>query len=113
MVLSGCGATNKEPAPIGGADGVSLIWTAIDGIDAPENAYWDTASGFLFVSQVTGKEDARDGTGRISKLNGQDGKVISANWVTKLNAPKGLRSHNGVLWTADIDEVIGIEISSG
>jgi sugar lactone lactonase YvrE len=32
--------------------------------------------------------------------------------VGGLNAPKGLRSHNGTLWTADIDEVIGIDIAS-
>jgi sugar lactone lactonase YvrE len=30
-----------------------------------------------------------------------------------LNAPKGLRSFKGTLWTADIDEVIGIDIASG
>ena len=33
--------------------------------------------------------------------------------ITGLNAPKGLRSHNGTLWTADIDEVVGIDIASG
>ena len=32
--------------------------------------------------------------------------------MTGLNAPKGLRSHNGTLWTADLDEVIGIDIAS-
>src|SRR5581483_8095092 len=54
----------------------------------------------------------RDGNGRIAKLTG-DGKVVKADWVTGLNAPKGLRACNGTLWTSDIDEVVGIDIASG
>ena len=87
-------------------------WTATDAMESPESAYWDPASGFIFVSQITGEPNERDGTGRISKLNA-DGTVVSPDWVTGLNAPKGLRSCDGTLWTADIDEVVGIEISSG
>jgi sugar lactone lactonase YvrE len=53
----------------------------------------------------------RDGKGHIVRLNA-DGTVANAAWVTGLNAPKGLRSHEGTLWTADLDEVIGIDIAS-
>ena len=56
--------------------------------------------------------DARDGNGYISKLS-SDGKMVTAQWVTGLNAPKGLRSYKGTLWNADLDEVIGIDIASG
>ena len=38
---------------------------------------------------------------------------MNAEWATGLNAPKGLRSFAGVLWTADINEVIGWDIASG
>ncbi len=90
----------------------SAKWTVTEGIDAPESVYVDPDSGFIFVSQVTGQAGERDGTGRIVKLS-SDGKVVSASWVTGLNAPKGLRGYKGTLWTADIDEVVGMEISSG
>ena len=77
----------------------------------PESAYLDEASGYLFVSQIDGQPDQKDGKGRISKL-GLDGSVVTADWFTALNAPKGLRSFAGTLWVADLDEVIGIDIAS-
>ena len=94
------------PAPLVGG------WTATDGIETPESVYVDAASGFIFASQIAGMPDGRDGNGRIVKLGG-DGQVVSSTFVTGLNAPKGLRAHNGTLWTADLDEVIGIDIATG
>jgi outer membrane protein assembly factor BamB len=95
-------ATNPE---------VPAKWTATEGIDTPESVYVDSASGFIFSSQIVGMPGDRDGNGRIVKMS-SDGKVVDANWVKGLNAPKGLRSYNGKLWTADIDEVIGIDIAT-
>jgi sugar lactone lactonase YvrE len=88
------------------------LWTIAEGMDSPESVYFDADSGFLFVSQIGGQAAARDGNGRISKLT-VDGKVVDAGWVKGLNAPKGLRSVGGTLYTADLDEIVGIEISSG
>jgi hypothetical protein len=100
-------AASPAPAPTR----VSAGWSVTDGLDAPESAYVDAASGSIFVSVIGGQPTARDGNGRIMKL-GLDGRVVSASWVTGLNAPKGLRSHNGTLWTADIDEVVAIDIAA-
>ena len=105
---SGTAAT-PAPATLGR---VTAGWTVTEGVDAPESVYVDTASGYIFVSNIGGMPGDRDGNGRIMKLT-PDGKVVSAAWVTGLNAPKGLRSHNGTLWTADIDEVVAIDIASG
>jgi sugar lactone lactonase YvrE len=88
------------------------LWTVTEGMDSPESVYFDAGSGFLFVSQIGGQAAARDGNGRISKLT-LDGKVVDAGWVTGLNAPKGLRSLGGTLYTADLDEIVGVEIASG
>ena len=124
MALSACGspaptehppaasaapAANAAPASPGR---VTAGWTVTEGVDAPESVYVDTASGFIFVSMIGGMPGDRDGNGRIMKLM-PDGKVVSAAWVTGLNAPKGLRSYNGTLWTADIDEVVAIDIAGG
>jgi sugar lactone lactonase YvrE len=86
-------------------------WMVTDGIATPESVYADPASGRIFSSQIDGMPDARDGNGRIVQLGG-DGHVMSNTWVTGLNAPKGLRAHNGTLWTADLDEVVAIDIAS-
>ena len=98
-------AAHMPAAPAGG-------WTVTDGIATPESVYVDPGSGWIFASQIDGAPDGRDGNGRIVQLGG-DGHVMSTTWVTGLNAPKGLRSHNGTLWAADLDEVVGIDIASG
>ena len=99
-------APAAQPAPIAGG------WTVTEGIETPESVYADATSGFIFSSQIVGMPDGRDGNGRIVKIGG-DGRVVSSTFVTGLNAPKGLRAHNGTLWTADLDEVIGIDIATG
>src|SRR5687767_11453623 len=97
--------------PVGGPK-PTAGWTVTENITTPESIYYDEPSGFIFASQINGMPADRDGNGRIVKLNA-DGTVAAGDWVTGLNAPKGLRAHNGTLWTADLDEVIGIEIASG
>lgn len=89
---------------------VTAGWVVQD-MRTPESVYLDEGSGYLYVSQINGTPTDRDGNGRISKL-GLDGTVVSADWFTGLNAPKGLRSFGGTLWVADLDEVIGIDIAS-
>ena len=125
MALSACGSspapdqtttageTPAAAAPAPAAPGrVTAGWTVTEGVDTPESVYVDSASGSIFVSMIAGQPGDRDGNGRIMKL-APDGTVVAASWVGGLNAPKGLRSHNGTLWTADIDEVIGIDIAAG
>jgi outer membrane protein assembly factor BamB len=102
---------SSTPKPAG-SPAVTAGWTVTEGVDAPESAYIDAGSGSIFVSIIGGMPGDRDGNGRIMKLT-PDGKVVSATWVTGLNAPKGLRSHNGTLWAADIDEVVAVDIASG
>ncbi|MEM7391662.1 MAG: hypothetical protein AAF492_04870, partial [Verrucomicrobiota bacterium] len=80
----------------------------------PESAYYDDESGFVFLSQIRdGKGTQKDGDGRISKLSADGKTVIKNDWVTGLNAPKGLRSHQGTLWVTDIDRFVAIDIAKG
>jgi sugar lactone lactonase YvrE len=81
-------------------------------MEGPESACLDPGSGHLFVSQVAGGPSEKNGKGRIAKLT-LEGKVLAADWVTGLNAHKGLGCSGGTLWTADIDQIVGIDIASG
>ena len=115
IACGGTGAPPDEstvPPAVPTAAPVPAGWKATDGIATPESVYVDDGSGFIFSSQIDGAPDARDGNGRIVQL-ARNGNVVAADWVTGLNAPKGLRSYQGTLWTADLDEVIGIEIANG
>lgn len=89
------------------------VWSISEGLAAPESAYYDAESGFLFMSQIgDGGGTAKDGDGWISKLT-PDGKVVELVWVTGFNAPKGLRSHGNLLWVSDIDRLVAIDIAKG
>jgi len=87
-------------------------WHLTKGVAQPESVYYDAASKQLFVSNISGRGDQKDGKGWIQKLS-TNGKVLADKWVNGLNAPKGLRAHRGVLWVADIDELLSIDIRKG
>ncbi|MCA9044930.1 MAG: SMP-30/gluconolactonase/LRE family protein [Planctomycetaceae bacterium] len=90
-----------------------VVWRITEGISAPESIYFDADTGCLFLSQIReGGGKAKDGDGGISKLS-VDGKMVDENWVTGLNAPKGLRSHGGTLWVSDIDQLVSVDIATG
>lgn len=91
---------------------VHPAWTLSENLDAPESAYYDNESKNIFISAVGGKPDEKDGNGQIHKLD-RNGKIVVAGWVKELNAPKGLRAHNGLLWVSDIDQVLAINIADG
>ena len=84
----------------------ALVWATCDLCDAPESVYVDTASKFIFISNVIGDGTAKDKKGSIQKLDYYSGKMLNNQWVKGLNAPKGMRSHKRTLWVSDIDEVI-------
>ncbi len=107
-------ATVLAQAPESQKSGPALqpLWNLSGDFNAPESAYYDAASGAVFVSSINGQILEKDGNGYISRLT-PEGKVVSAKWVMGLNAPKGMRSVRGTLWVSDIDEVVSIDIAAG
>ena len=95
------------------AEGPTLqpLWTLTGDFAAPESAYYHAGSNAIFVSSISGQILEKDGNGYISRLS-PDGKMVSAKWLTGLNAPKGIRSVGGTLWVTDIDEVVSIDIAT-
>lgn len=86
-----------------------------------------TISGFNHIESVTsdgkyiyaadiGKElnpTAKDGDGKIIKLDLQ-GKIIDSTFSKEaLNAPKGITIANGILFTADVDRLVALDLKSG
>lgn len=57
--------------------------------------------------------DAKDGDGKILKLD-ENGKLLEANFVKEtLNAPKGLAVNKDILFFTDIDRVVAVDIKTG
>ncbi len=90
---------------------LTLKWETDTLLTTSESVIYDEVSDVLYVSNINGVPDAKDGNGFISTVS-LDGKIIDLNWATGFDAPKGLGIHNGKLYVADIDRVHEIDIAS-
>lgn len=88
-------------------------WESPAELKTPESVLFDAGNRVLYVSNIDGREPwAKDGKGSIGKV-GLDGKIIAAEWVTGLDAPKGMGQHKGLLYVADLERVVVIDIAKG
>ena len=87
-------------------------WETDSLLKVPESVYFDASNNVLYVSNIDGAPDGKDGKGSIGKV-GLDGKIIQTDWVTGLNAPKGMGISKGMLYVADLDAVAVIDIRKG
>jgi hypothetical protein len=96
------------------AQGHSLLklWQTDSLLKTPESVLYNSSNKFLYVSNINGQAADKDGNGSIGKV-GLDGKIINVEWVKGLNAPKGMGLYKGILWVADIDQVVGINTTTG
>jgi len=95
-----------------GAQKLELKWKTDTVMRAPESVLFDRERNTLYVSNIDGKADAKDGSGFISKMN-LNGKIENLKWVIGLDAPKGLGLYKNNLYVADISRIVVIDIASG
>jgi hypothetical protein len=88
------------------------IWETDASLKVPESVLYDGKNKVLYVSNIDGAPDGKDGKGSIGKV-GLDGKIIASDWVTGLNAPKGMALVKNTLWVSDLDAVAAIDIKTG
>lgn len=116
MAMASCGSSekNEETAETTEIDSVKLteVWASDTTLKVPESVYFDASGQILYVSQIDGGPAEADGKGGIAKV-GLDGAIVDANWITGLNAPKGLGKHDNKLYIADITEVVVADIATG
>ncbi|MES2332877.1 MAG: ATP/GTP-binding protein [Bacteroidota bacterium] len=84
-------------------------WQTDTLLKTPESVLYDAKGKLLYVSNIDGTPDGKDGKGSIGKI-GLDGKIIMVDWVKGLNAPKGMGMYKGKLYVADLTEVVVIDI---
>jgi len=87
-------------------------WSTPAGLNVPESSHYNTFDNYIYVSNIIGKHNVKDGEGYISKLNAK-GEFIEKEWVKGLNAPKGIRCTKTKLYVTDIDRVVEISLKSG
>jgi sugar lactone lactonase YvrE len=84
--------------------------------ELPESVVQDPATSAIYVSNISGKPMERDGNGFISRLK-PDGQVEEIRFLPaaggpRLHSPCGLALTGTTLWVADIDRVVGFELST-
>lgn len=91
---------------------VQKIWATDTILKIPESVLVDDKENCLWVSNIDGASNGKDGKGSISKLS-KTGAPINLDWVTGLNAPKGMAKYKQELYVADLTELVVIDIKKG
>lgn len=88
------------------------VWRLEEALDMPESVAYDAGQDALYVTNIVGSPSEKDGEGYLTKVS-TDGEVITEQWVSGLNAPKGIAVHDGRVYVADIDELVEIDAADG
>jgi hypothetical protein len=88
------------------------LWETDTIVAVPESVLPDPANNILYISLVDGAPWDVDGKGGVGRLS-PDGKKFNGNWITGLNAPKGMGRYGNRLYVADISDVVVIDIAKG
>jgi sugar lactone lactonase YvrE len=97
------------------SDQVQKLWETPAQLMTPESVLYAPTEGVLFVSNIDGKPDEKDGQGFISKVSPTNGTIVELNWVSGLNAPKGMAvsDDSSKLYVSDITDLVEIDITNG
>jgi hypothetical protein len=88
---------------------VQKLWTTDTILKIPESVLVDDKENCIWVSNIDGASNGKDGKGSISKLS-KTGTPINLEWITGLNAPKGMAKFKQELYVADLTELVVIDI---
>lgn len=89
-----------------------LLWQTPSKLKVPESIKYDAARKVIYVSNINGAPTEKNGKGFISRIS-MDGKIISLQWITGLNAPKGMALWQDRLFVSDIDRIVEIDVGKG
>lgn len=89
----------------------TLVWE-LDGFENPESALPSQNGDAIYVSNVAGAPDGKDGNGYISLVS-PDGQILEQRWAVGLDAPKGLILRGDRLFVSDIDRLVAIDTATG
>lgn len=89
------------------------LWETDTMLKVPESVLLDAGNNVLYATNIDGTDPwAKDGKGSIAKVN-LYGKILDAEWVKGLNSPKGMALYKNMLYVADLDKVILIDVMKG
>lgn len=90
---------------------LTIKWKTDTIFSVPESVLLDADEKVLYISNISGNSREKDGKGFISQLTA-DGTIKKLEWVSGLDAPKGMGLYQGKLYVADLTRVVVIDIAS-
>jgi sugar lactone lactonase YvrE len=87
-------------------------WETDSILKVPESVLVDEKRNTLYVSNIDGKPQEKDGRGFISTLT-LEGKIKDLEWVSGLSAPKGMGLYKNRLFVTDLTDLVIIDIEKG
>src|SRR5690606_34934689 len=115
FMASSCRNTKKETAEVAeepAAPSLTQRWETDTLLTTCESVLYDAERNVLYVSNINGVPSEKDGNGFISRV-GLDGTITDLNWITGLDALKGMGIRGNRLFVADIDKVVEIDVDAG
>ena len=106
MALASTGCASNVRAPT-----LEPLWV-LEGLPNPESVVATAGGDALYVSNVGGDAEARDGNGVVSRVS-MDGSLLQRDWATGLDAPKGMALAGGRLFVSDITALVEIDTRDG
>jgi sugar lactone lactonase YvrE len=96
---------------------IEKVWETPAQFKTPESVIYEPNENVLVVSNIDGAPDGKDKQGFISKVSPLNGSIIELNWVTSLDAPKGMavvnNTNNSLLYVSDITDLVEVDANSG
>ncbi len=93
------------------AQKLELLWSTPPVLKTPESVLFHTEGNQIFVANINGQSDAKAGNGFITLLS-PEGEIVKLEWVSGLDAPKGMGISGNHLYVADIDQLVEIDITT-
>ena len=90
---------------------ITKKWESDPALEVPESVCYDSIRNVLYVSNINGKANVKDRDGYISIVS-LSGTIIQLDWITNIDAPKGMVILNNHLFVTNIDEIVEISIDS-
>ncbi|NJN25881.1 MAG: gluconolaconase [Cyclobacteriaceae bacterium] len=87
-------------------------WATEAVFKTPESVIYDKERAVLYVANVNENPWEKDGNGFISKVS-TTGEIIALEWVAGMSGPKGMGIIDNILYVADLDELVAIDIDKG
>ena len=87
------------------------LWS-LEGFDQPESVLNDKARQVLYISSINGAPLELNGKGYISRVS-ESGDMLDKQWVTGMDAPKGMAIGGDKLYVADMSMLRIVDIATG